>query len=294
MRQKILATTAAAVLSLGLAGTSSAATLELALVIDGSSSISASDWDLQIGAYQSVFQDDFYTNIIQSGPFDDLYVAAYVFSGGFEYGPQGGPTTEVFVFSFIDWTFIDDDASADAFGAQFDGIPQPNGTTATAEALSVATFGGSAGCPLVFDPARCNIEEQTVSGINNNGIDSDRQVIDISTDGVPTEPNGNGTPNEADDALALAAADAARGLGFVVNAIGVGGIDADFLEALVGIDPVKDPTGFFLTADTFGTFEETLIAKLDAEINVIPIPGALPLFLSALAGLGLWRRRTQS
>jgi hypothetical protein len=37
------------------------------------------------------------------------------------------------------------------------------------------------------------------------------------------------------------------------------------------------------------TFEETLRDKVAREI--IPVPAALPMFLSALAGLGLWRRR---
>ena len=193
------------------------------------------------------------------------------------------------MFSVLDWALINDNATAAAFGAQFAGIPQPNGTTATAEALNVAAAGGTAGCPGAFDV--CNIEEQTVAGIANNGIDSDVQVIDISTDGQPTEPNGDGTPNPADDALAIAAADSARALGITVNAIGVlgDGIDVNFLEALVGLDPVSTPSGFVLTADSFDTFEETLRDKVAREI--IPVPAALPMFLAALAGLGLWRRR---
>ena len=168
------------------------------------------------------------------------------------------------------------------------------GATNTSDALAIATVGGDVGCPF---PDACNVDNGFVPGITNNGVDGDAQVIDISTDGQPTLPTGNGEdppqpfPNPTDDALAIAAADAARALGVTVNAIGVlgDGIDVDFLEALVGVDPLATPTGFVLTANSFDEFEETLRDKVALEI--IPVPAALPLFISALAGLGLWRRR---
>ena len=294
MRQQILATTAAVSLACGLGNVASAATLELALVIDGSSSISADDWDLQIGAYQSIFQDNFYTGFVAAGPFDDIHVAAYVFSGFVTDFPDAPPEFSDFfaVLDFIDWRLIDSDAAASEFGAEFADLQQPGGQTATAAALEIATQGGTVGCPvgLTLNEFVCTGQVEA-QGLLNNGIDAGRLVIDISTDGVPTLPNGEGTPNEADDELAQAAASAARASGIIVNAIGVGGVDAAFLSALVGQNPAESPEGFFLTADTFATFEDTLRDKLNTEINVIPVPAALPLFLSALAGLGLWRRR---
>ena len=317
MRQKILAGSAALLVGLGLSANSSAAILELALVIDGSSSISAPEWDLQVGAYQAVFQDNFYSTYIASSGFDQIAVAAYVFSN---INPPDDPNNlpritdqddnvlEVLVWdqpivvsSFIEWTIIDNDVDASAFGAQFAGLPQPGNTTNTSGALDIATNGGVAGCPefqtfTQFNPALpfCNIAQQEIPGITNNGIDGEALVIDISTDGDPTEPNGDGMPNAADDALAIAAADDARSQGVTVNALGVKsfgqqGPDLAFLNELVGADPIASPQGFVLTAESFDDFEETLRDKLALEI--VPVPAALPLFFSALAGLGLWRRR---
>jgi hypothetical protein len=318
MRRKIQTSATALLLALGLSGHASAATLELALVIDGSSSISASEWDLQIGAYQAVFQDSFYSTFVSGSGFDKVAVAAYVFSNVNPPDDPGDlPTirdqddnvlevlvwdSPIVVSSFVEWTMIEDDTDAFGFGAQFAGLPQPGNTTNTSGALDIATNGGMAGCPefqtfTQFNPVLpfCNLAQQEIPGITNNGIDGQRLVIDISTDGDPTEPNGNGTPNDADDALAIAAADDARAQGVTVNALGVKsfgeqGPDLAFLTALVGDDPLKDPQGFVLTADSFEDFEATLRNKLAAEI--IPVPAALPLFLSALAGLGFWRRRS--
>jgi hypothetical protein len=278
---------AAAALTAGLCATApraSADTLELALVIDGSASISAGDWTLQTGAYQSIFQSGFFTNYIVPSPFDDIVVGAYVFSGG-TVRDQSGNVLETFaVSSFLDWTLIDDDADASAFGALLGALVQPGGQTNTSAALDIATNGGTAGCLIA---SICNVSpSDEVPGILNNGFNGDRLVIDISTDGVPTLPNAGGNPNipeaQVDRALAIAAADAARAAGITVNAIGVGNLDATFLAALVGENPAKTPQGFFLTASTFSQFDEALTEKIGRE-TMIPVTPALPLFLTAFA-----------
>jgi hypothetical protein len=281
---------------------STANTLELALVIDGSGSIAPEDWQLQIGAYQSIFQNNLYTNYIAPSPFDDMAVAAYVFSGGFgfevDFGGGNVQNYEVSVFSFLDWTLINDDADAFAFGAQFAGLPQPTGTTATAAALDVATGGGLVSCPFADKCFPLAPQQEpfqlTATGLLNNVFSGDKLVIDISTDGVPTEPNGDGTPNSADRALAIAAADAARAAGITVNAIGVGDqLDTALLEALVGISPASAPTGFFLQAGGFDEFGAALQEKIGRE-TLVPAPPALVLLLTAVAvvaGRRLWPAR---
>ncbi|MGB5260456.1 MAG: DUF1194 domain-containing protein [Gammaproteobacteria bacterium] len=290
----------------------SALLLELALVIDGSSSISSTDWGVQIGAYQNIFTNGktingtgFYTDFIAPSQFDQIAVAAYIFSGGYTETFTDGSgnvisTNDVIVYSFLDWTLITDNSTAANFGAQFAGLPQPNGTTHTSGALDIAANGlnaanlGVIGCT---DSTRCSPPAPlappfsfTATGLLDNSYTGDKLVIDISTDGVPTEPNGGGSANQQDRDLAFAVADAARANGITINALGVGGVDLAFLNALVD-DTVGSLDGFVEVAPTFVQFQTALETKIGKE-TVIPIPPALWLFGSGLLGLaGMARRR---
>lgn len=144
---------AAAVLGLCAGAGAVASTLELALVIDGSGSISSSNYALQLDAYENVFADSFYTNFVDPSPFDTLDVAVWQFSNG--------------VTQEIGWTSINSDADALAFSSLFT-FSQDGGPTNTAAAIDAA-----------------------VAGIQSNP-GGDAAVIDISTDGVPTANNGCG------------------------------------------------------------------------------------------------------
>jgi hypothetical protein len=242
-------------------GTASATPIELALVIDGSGSISASDWTKQLNGYKAAFTTgSFFTDYIAPSKYDSLVVSAFQFSTG--------------VVQEIGWTIITSNAEATAFGNLF-AFNQDGGWTNTEGAIKTA-----------------------MNSILGNGIDGGKLVIDISTDGDPTICDGGTSGNAATgracdspsttapEAQAIDAADAARLNGITVNAIGVGaGVQAAFLNNLVA------PSGFFMVANSFDDFAGTLERKLEKEIIGVPEPSVLFLFGTGLLCVVIGRRR---
>lgn len=144
MKKTLFAGLATGLLIFG-AASAQAYTLELALVLDGSGSISSSDFALQRDAYKNIFTNSFATNYMSK--IDTLVVSAYQFSSA--------------TYQEIGWTTITDDATASAFGNLFT-FGQNGGSTDTAGATTMAA-----------------------NGLLGNGIASDKMVIDVSTDGYP-------------------------------------------------------------------------------------------------------------
>jgi len=126
-----------------------AAPLELALLIDGSGSISSSDFDLQIDAYESIFNDNFFTNIVSPSIYTEVFVGAWQFSTG---------------VSFIGEQSITSDAEAQTFATALGGTTQISGLTNIGQAL---------------------LDANTWFDTNAAQGDNDR-VVDVSTDGSPT------------------------------------------------------------------------------------------------------------
>lgn len=160
----------------------------------------------------------------------------------------------------VPWTLIDSAASANAFAAAIAAAPRTyDGNTAPQSALSASVTNAA------FDYRR-------------NDFDSPRQVIDISGDGVSNQ--GLGDPLGRDAAV-LAGVD-------VINGLVIGG-DANVYTYYV--NNVVAGGGVVFTADDFGDFGAAIQTKLTREIAPVPLPGAVWLFGSGIAGLLAARRR---
>lgn len=253
-------------LALGFTGQASATALELALVLDGSGSISSTNWKVQLNGYKDAFASGtFFDDYIAPSPFDSLWVSAFQFSNN--------------VVQETPWTQITSNASATAFGNLFTtgNMSQLGSVTNTAGALATA-----------------------LNSMLNNGIASDKMTIDISTDGQPNtcmnpnNPSSSGTScsTATAQAQAFTQANIARGNGITVNALGIGSsINSSFLQALVGISPSSSPTGFYLVANSYDDFGSTLQTKLGREITSTPEPSLVLLIGGGLAAMGFARRR---
>ena len=241
----------------GLWTTSASATsMELALVLDGSGSINASNWQLQLQGYKDAFASGtFYDDYVAPSPYDTLYVGVYQFATN--------------VVQEIGWTAINNNTDATAFGNMFT-FAQLTGWTDTQGAVQHAT-----------------------DGLLGNGIASAKMVMDISTDGNPTLCDGGTSsystncPYGSNPTLAaIQAANSSRANGVTINALGVGNyVNSTFLDALVGINPVSNPEGFYLRASDFGQFGATLETKLGREITNVPEPASILLLLAGMIGI---------
>lgn len=226
--------------------------IELALVLDGSGSMGYTGFTSQNQAYQNIFSSGtFYDDYLVGG--DQLYVSSWQFATGTQIEKS--------------WFLIDDNASAVEFGDSFGDIEWIGGWTNTALTINTVS-----------------------NDIIDNNINGDKQVINISTDGLPCLPKSQGGCPQ-DFQISITEAVTAANNGIVLNAIGIGdGVDSNYLEVIT-----TPSNGFFELVDDFPVFQSALERSLFRGINNSPTPvsepGSLALFGLVITAIAASRRK---
>jgi len=236
--------------------------LELALVVDESGSISTAEWQLQRSGYVQAFQSASVQNAIINSA-NGIAVTYIQFADGVATG--------------IGWTHLNTAADANNFATLIGNLPRAfNSGTGVAQAIEFAVeqFG--------FETGQAT----------DNGFTSNRQVIDVSGDGANNR-NINGGTNPAPaanltdlvtDAAQAAGIDAINGI--VINPNGEAGL-LNFYQTQVQ----QGSGSFTAVANSFADFGPSIERKIEREIITTP-EGGFTVFMLGGALLGLaWIRR---
>lgn len=232
--------------------------VELMLLIDVSSSINDStEYPLQMQGYRDAFNDPRVLSAIQGGELGRIAVRADFWS-----------TDDQFETA-VDWMVIDDAAGAAAFAAAIGNADRPfGGLTAPGHAIIQGMFN--------FD----------------NEFESNRQVIDISSDGAQNDGV------HVDTAVAFA-------LSYGVDTINALAIEGDKLAMIDGSADYPGQTvgdwydehlkagddAFVMQVSSFEDFGDAITEKIEREIAVVPLPGAIWLFGFGLLAMLRFVRR---
>jgi hypothetical protein len=261
--------------------------LELAFLIDGSTSIDQLDFNRQIQAYQNIFRDNFFNHYVAALPNRSLAVAAFQFGG----------TNDSNGFQVLsEWRLITDQAAANLFADQFSGKPQIGGRSPIGFAIQSAA-NGNAQPPL--SPPVSPDTPPSIPGIFNNAY-SGFSAIDITSDGLnapfQSPPNVAVTP--------ATGSDYARCFGDLNNCPDAPDVLPSGVNVINSLSrlsaPIFDDTNYgtnitgstenFFVYGTIDNFEATLRTKLANEIGFVSVPVSVPEpnFTLGLLGLGLF------
>ena len=268
---KLHAAAASVALALGLASGQAAAVpvaLELALVIDVSGSVDASEYNLQMDGYGAAFKSATVQSAIESfSALGGIAVGIYFFATN---ALQG-----------VSWTQLANGAQSVAFGTVLEGLARPGTGTASPGGGSLGT---STNVAEGMDLAR--------AGILANGFEGARLVMDVSGDGKQNVTRDGTSSCTTEGVICNTATDNARdaaaAAGIVVNGLAI--ID-DFADLATWYGAhVKTATGFVQSA-TFNTFAAAIEGKIGKEIADVPEPTTIALLGASLLGFGFARRR---
>lgn len=231
--------------------------LELALLVDVSGSVDATEYNLQKQGYVQAFQDPGVQSAIASLSGGGVAVTFVEWSGAAEQA------------QLVGWTLVNDATSANAFASAINSVSRSfSGSTGPGSAINYITpkFGPEAG------------------GAVDNGFTSVRQVIDVSGDGAQNV--GDPTLTARNNALA-AGIDKINGLPI----LGEPGLLAWYQNNIQG-----GVGAFTLPAASFADFANAVKTKITAEIrNQNPVPDAGPgLVLASLLIGGILRTGRKS
>jgi hypothetical protein len=211
----------------------------LVLVTDVSRSIDDSEFKLEKDGYTTAFNNQKVLDAINGGPVGKIAVAYVEFASSFE------------VRTVLDWTVIQDAASARAFSDKLAAAPR--------------SFWGRTAISAGIDQAMQLLAE--------TGVNATRRVIDVCGDGTN---NAGREVNEARD-------DAVKA-GVTINGLTIindhpvswtfahvqppGGLPNYYRENVTG-----GPGSFVLEIHDFATFGDAMTRKLVSEIASLPPPG---------------------
>ncbi len=227
--------------------------LELALLVDVSGSVNATEYNLQKTGYVNAFNNATIQSAI-SALTGGIAVTYIEWSGSSEQSVR------------VNWTHVYDAATAGAFATAIENTTRASGgLTAPGSAINFAT-------PL----------------FSNNGFEGARWVIDVSGDG---SQNAGAVTATARDSFLNTVAPTGEGLTKVINGLAILN-DEPTLDVWYANNVIGGPGAFVVSASNFQDFERAVVTKIGREINPTPEPGMLGLLGIGLLGLVYMRRKT--